>query len=209
VEDVAENWQVLRHLLEHAGFQVRLAENGQEGIEVFQSWQPHFIWMDWRMPVMDGLETTRRIRRLPGGRSVKIVALSASVFKEEREQVLAAGADDFEPKPIQFDRFYDCLKKYLGVRFTFDEPPGPRAKKTSTDLDGSALARLPVALRTELAESLVSLDAGRIAASIRRVAEVDPTLGGVLEYHAGKLHYTPILQALQTCRGKGPAKGDS
>ena len=104
VEDQAENWQLLRQLLERAGFQVRVAENGAEGVEAFQSWRPHFIWMDWRMPVMDGLEATRRIRALDGGREVKIVALSASVFKEEREQVLAAGVDDFVPKPIQFER---------------------------------------------------------------------------------------------------------
>jgi CheY-like chemotaxis protein/nitrogen-specific signal transduction histidine kinase len=200
VEDQVENWQLLRQLLEQAGFQVRVAENGAEGVEVFQSWQPHFIWMDWWMPVMDGLEATRRIRALDGGRDVKIVALSASVFKQDRDQVLAVGADDFVLKPIQFGRIYDCLARQLGVRFISDQPPTARAIETFTDLDREALAALPSALRAELAEALVSLNAARIAGSIRRVAESNPALGGVLEHHAGQFRYTVILQALQSCR---------
>ena len=99
VEDQEENWLLLKRMVEDAGFQVRVAGDGAEGIEVFRTWRPHFIWMDVRMPVMDGLEATRRIRAIEGGRDVKIVALTASVFKEERDNVLAAGMDDFIRKP--------------------------------------------------------------------------------------------------------------
>jgi signal transduction histidine kinase/CheY-like chemotaxis protein len=202
VEDQAENWQLLRQLLEQAGFQVRVAENGEEGVEAFQSWRPHFIWMDWRMPVMDGLEATRRIRALEGGRTVKIVALSASVLKEEREQVRAAGADDFVPKPIQFSEIYNCMSKHLGVLFVPVDSPPSAARGISADLDRKALAALQPELRAELAEALVSLDAARIAGSIRRVSESDPALGGVLEHLSGWLRYTDILRALN---GETPA----
>jgi CheY-like chemotaxis protein len=201
VEDQAENWLLLRQLLERAGFQVRVAENGAEGVEAFQSWRPHFVWMDWRMPVMDGLEATRRIRALEGGRAVKIVALSASVLKEEREQVLAAGADDFVPKPIEFGKIYDCMAKHLGLRFvSFDSPPSATVGKAA-GLDRTALAALQPALRADLAEALVSLDAARIAGVIRRVTESDRALGGVMEHLADELHYTTIQHALQSCRG--------
>ena len=200
VEDHAENWQLLRQLLERAGFQVRVAENGAEGVAAFQSWRPHLIWMDWRMPVMDGMEATRRIRALEGGREVRIVALSASVFQEEREQVLAAGTDDFVPKPIQFNSIFDCMARQLGVRFVPDEGPTPLALDQSAELDREALAALPARLRTELTDGLLSLDAARIAELIGRVADLKPALGGVLEHHADKFQYTVILQALQSCR---------
>jgi signal transduction histidine kinase/CheY-like chemotaxis protein len=197
VEDQEENWQLLRQLLERAGLQVRVAVNGALGVEAFQSWQPQFIWMDWRMPVMDGLEATHRIRALEGGRDVKIVVVSASVLKEEREQVLASGADDFMSKPIQFRQVFDCMAKHLGARFVSEEPPTPRAMEPSVDLDRTALATLPLSLRTELADAIVSLDAARIAGLIRRVAELNPVLGGVLAHHEGRLQYTIILRALQ------------
>jgi CheY-like chemotaxis protein len=198
VEDQVENRLLLRQLLERVGFQVRVAENGAEGVEVFQAWRPHFIWMDWRMPVMDGLEATRSIRSLTGGHDVKIVALSASVFKEEREQILSAGADDFIPKPIQFNSIYECMARHLGARYITYEPPSPVNTPAGSDMDRSALAALPSALRTAMADALVSLDAARITASIRQVAGVDAALGSVLQHHTDQFKYTLILQALQS-----------
>jgi signal transduction histidine kinase/DNA-binding response OmpR family regulator len=202
VEDNPENWQLLSRLMEQAGFQVRVVEDGAEGVAAFQSWQPHFIWMDWRMPVMDGLEATRRIRTMEGGREVKIVALSASVLKEERDQVLAAGADDFMPKPIRFDTLYDCMTRQLGVRFTLDEPAAPLATEPSVGLDREALAALPSSLRAALGEALVSLDAMRIDDVLRRVSEQDSELGGLLVSRADRLEYTAILQAVQACEAR-------
>ncbi|MBV9499969.1 MAG: response regulator [Acidobacteriaceae bacterium] len=84
VEDQEENWLLLQRLLENAGLPVQVAENGASGVDMFQSWRPHFIWMDWRLPDMDGLEVTRRIRALDDGKSVKIAILSAFAFIEYR-----------------------------------------------------------------------------------------------------------------------------
>ena len=75
VEDQYANRLLLKHILEKVGISPREALNGQEGVEIFQSWQPHLIWMDRRMPVMDGVMATQRIRSLPGGDRVKIIAL--------------------------------------------------------------------------------------------------------------------------------------
>jgi signal transduction histidine kinase/CheY-like chemotaxis protein len=200
VEDQEENWQLLSQLLEKSGFHVRVSINGAQGVEAFQSWRPHFIWMDWRMPVMDGLEATRRIRALEGGRDVKIVALTASAFKEDREQILTSGVDDFLFKPIRFGEIYDCLARQLGVKFVSDESPTSVTIQPSTDLDHQALAALPSALRTELADALVSLDAAQIAESIHRAAELNPALGSDLEHYASRFQYTHILRALESCR---------
>ena len=113
-EDQPENQLLLVKLMTGIGLDVELAENGEECVRLFQEWHPHLIWMDRRMPVMDGVEATRRIRALPDGQAVKIVAVTASAFKEQRQEMLDAGMDDFVRKPYRFHEIYDCMAKQLG-----------------------------------------------------------------------------------------------
>jgi signal transduction histidine kinase/ActR/RegA family two-component response regulator len=121
VEDRAADRSILRRLLEQAGFRVQLAETGESGIEMFKLWRPHFIWMDRRLPAMDGLKATRCIRAMDDGSSVKIVGLSASVFLSEREEMLNAGLDDFVRKPYLPREILDCMERQLGVRYKYSE----------------------------------------------------------------------------------------
>ena len=95
VEDVFESRKLLLNLLGLVGFDARGAENGQEGIAVWEKWEPNLIWMDMRMPVMDGYEATRRIKATPKGQDTVIVALTASAFEEQRSAVMSAGCDGF------------------------------------------------------------------------------------------------------------------
>ncbi|MEW5787048.1 MAG: ATP-binding protein [Pseudomonadota bacterium] len=131
VEDQAENRSLLTRLMDDLGLDNRAAGNGEECLEICRSWQPHLIWMDRHMPVMDGLEATRRIRQLPGGGEIRIVAVTASVFKEEEQDIRAAGMDDLIRKPYRFSEIYDCLTRQLGLRFIRAEntplPPPPAA----------------------------------------------------------------------------------
>lgn len=99
VEDQHENQLLLTQLMQRVGFTAKVADNGEQAVKLFQSWQPHLIWMDRRMSGMDGLDATKLIRTLPGGKEVKIVAVTASAFVEERAELLAAGMDDFVRKP--------------------------------------------------------------------------------------------------------------
>ena len=119
VEDQLENQLLLAKLMESIGFQVKVADNGQQGVDIFQSWHPHLIWMDRRMPVMDGLEATKIIRKLPGGKEVKIVAVTASAFEEQRTETLDAGMDEFIRKPYRANEIYECLSRQLGVKYIF------------------------------------------------------------------------------------------
>jgi signal transduction histidine kinase/ActR/RegA family two-component response regulator len=120
VEDRTEDRWVLRRILEDAGFRVQAAETGESGIEVFKDWQPHFIWMDRRLPVMDGLEAARTIRTLNGGHTVKMVGVSASALPAEREEMLAAGLDDFVRKPFLAADIFDCIARHLGVSYVYE-----------------------------------------------------------------------------------------
>jgi predicted ATPase/signal transduction histidine kinase/CheY-like chemotaxis protein len=109
VEDQRDNRLLLSRLLREAGFEVREAENGEEAIGLFPQWRPHLIWMDMRMPVLDGYETTRRIRGLAGGESVKIVAVTASAFEEQREDILACGCDELVRKPFRENEIFEAM----------------------------------------------------------------------------------------------------
>ncbi len=199
VEDETKNWRLLRRLLEQVGFPVRVAENGAEGVRMFESWQPHFILMDIRMPIMDGLEATRRIRELAGGKDVKIAACTAFAFSEERDQCLSAGMDDFVRKPYRADEVFDCMARNLGVRFIHEETPGSTLTAPPETLQPESMTHLPAELRMELFDALIKLDSPRIIEIVRRVSETHPDVGRVLSQHADQLGYTEILRALQAC----------
>ena len=197
-DDQTENWMLLQRLLESVGFKVRVAENGAAAVEAFTAWRPHFIWMDIRMPVMDGREATKRIRAQDGGQDVRIVAITASVFQEEIDQIKGAGMDDLVRKPYRPDEIYDCLAHYLGVSYERENETAPMAApQPPGELDAEVLANLPVALRGELDEALRTLDAERIGSIIGRITEADPALGAILSQYAGRFDYNAILQALK------------
>jgi CheY-like chemotaxis protein len=196
VEDQLENQLLLTKLMERIGFVVKLAENGEQGVQLFQSWHPHLIWMDRRMPVMDGLEATRRIRALPDGKNVKIVAVTASAFKDEREETIKAGMDDFIRKPYRFNEIYDSLARQLGVKYRYATPKFVD-EASVTRLSSSMLLVLPLALRKELEEALNSLESDRIATLIAQVASYDPMLYKTLSAMAERYDYPDILKALQ------------
>jgi CheY-like chemotaxis protein len=118
VEDDPESGSVLREALTRAGFEVMIAENGRRGVEVFQQWRPHFIWMDLNLPLLGGTEAARRIRQLEGGAEIKIAALTASVFPLERDKVMRAGFDDFAFKPYRQVDIFSCMARQLGVRYS-------------------------------------------------------------------------------------------
>jgi len=196
VEDQMENWLLLLRLMEDAGFQVQVAENGAQGVVAFETWHPHFIWMDVRMAGMDGLEATRRIRALPGGLSVKIVALTASVFQEERAAILESGMNDLIRKPFQIEDLFRSLEQHLGVQFLIADhaPPigGPLPPIAPTDL-----GILPRKRREELVRALTSLDSTEIANAIEGITDENPELGRAISMRAEQLAYTDLLHLLQ------------
>ena len=119
VEDLEENRRLLVKLLLSVGFEVREATQGLEAIAIWESWSPHLIWMDLRMPIMDGYTAIKQIREHPQGQETIIVALTASVFEEEQEKVLMAGCNDFIGKPFQEKVIFEKLTKHLGVKYNY------------------------------------------------------------------------------------------
>ncbi|MFB8787405.1 MAG: response regulator [Potamolinea sp.] len=125
IEDRWENRELLLKMLSPLGFEVFEATNGQEGIEVWKSIEPHLILMDMRMPVMDGYEATKRIRDSVKGQSTVIIALTAFAFEERKAVMLEAGCDDFIAKPFREELLLEKIAEHLGVRYLYELPEIP------------------------------------------------------------------------------------
>ena len=121
VDDRLENRNLLTKLLDTVGFDTRIATNGKEAIALWQTWQPHLIWMDMRMAVMDGYEATRRIKAKSQNQKTVVIALTASAFEEQQEEIFAAGCDDLVRKPFQEEVIFEKMSQYLGVKYIYEE----------------------------------------------------------------------------------------
>lgn len=121
VEDQADSRLLLKRLLGKVGFIVFEASNGQEAIDAFKQYHPHFIWMDSRMPIMDGITATKAILALPEAKSLKIAAVTASTYQEERQVLLEAGVCAIVFKPYRNEEIFDCMAEHLGVRYLYEE----------------------------------------------------------------------------------------
>ncbi len=195
VEDQPDSRRLLHKLLEPLGFDLREATNGQEAIAVFEQWQPELIWMDWRMPVMDGLEATRRIKASENGAQTRIVAITAHALEEERREILAAGCDGFIRKPYTQDEILDALKFHLGVRFVYSGETSPAAREVL--LDTAALAGLPGELLKGLEQALTRLDVEAVSRAIDEIRVHDAALADTLDVEASNLQYGRIRHLIR------------
>ncbi len=143
VDDEPNNRGWLTELLKTVGFAVREAENGEAGIRLWQEWKPQLILMDMRMPVMDGMEATRRIRALAGGPETVIFALTASAMEENRRSAMASGVDDFLSKPCNENELFEKTRKYLGLDYLFEEDEAPRRGRKGRVRTGCECGNVP------------------------------------------------------------------
>ena len=121
VDDVETNRELLAQILTRVGIQVDTAENGAEGLEKVGQEMPDIVFLDIRMPVMNGPEMLKRMRREHGADAAEVVAVTASVFDHQRQEYLDMGFAAFLSKPIESDQIYACLDELLGVKFDFAE----------------------------------------------------------------------------------------
>jgi CheY-like chemotaxis protein len=117
IEDNEDNVYMLKMRLESLGdFEVLTAEDGEKGCEMAAAERPDMILMDLEMPVVDGWEATRRLKVNPQTRDIPVIALSAHALAGEREKALAAGCNEFDTKPIEFDRLIATVRRLLANR---------------------------------------------------------------------------------------------
>ena len=199
VEDQLDNRLLLRKLIEPIGFKVREAENGQQAIELFKSWKPHFIWMDWLMPIMDGLEASRQIRALPGGDDTIIVALTANAFKEQKQQVFQAGMNDFISKPFQTQDVFECIAKHLKLEFQDQEESKTIEVEAGTELSLSPeiLNQLPEEIVQQLYSAAAQLDIEQTSDAIELIDKIDASAAFELGKLLKRFDFTALIELTQ------------
>ena len=202
VDDKWSNRQLLIKLLNPLGFALREAENGQQAIKVWDEWEPHLIWMDMRMPVMDGYRATQEIKSHTKGQATAIIALTASVLEEEQAVVLDAGCDGFLRKPFRSNDVFDIMHQHIGVRFVYDEPePESVIVIPQEALTPAALAALPKELLAPLQQAVYLSDIRLTKQKIAQISRLDSALANQLTKLADELEYDEILELIEEANG--------
>lgn len=218
VEDNDTNRLLLLQLLRSVGFEIKTASNGQEAIDLWQTWQPHLIWMDMRMPVLDGFEATRQIRfqeslvmghplsvdsaeSMTQDREQKtiIIALTANAFEEDRDRVLEIGCDDFIRKPFQETELLEKMADHLGLQYLYREEAQPEADAIApAAFDAiAALQTLPKSLLEQLHQATLQLDNQQLTELITQIATSQPQLAELLTEKLENFDLEQILRLLQ------------
>lgn len=196
VDDQPENRELLVKLLEPIGFSVQVATNGAEAIDHWKQWYPDLILMDIRMPVMDGLQATAEIRQqeqsLPEAHT-QIVALSASVFHQDRDRALSADCDGFLKKPFRTNDLFDKIAAHLNLTYLYAEVESPLPAQDDE-------AQLLLAIQTlspdwveKLCQSTQSGDDSEILRLVEQLPDSQHLLAKKLRYLAERFEFDRIL----------------
>jgi signal transduction histidine kinase/DNA-binding NarL/FixJ family response regulator len=146
VDDRLENRSAIADLLSPLGFTIREATNGVEGLEKAIKWQPDLIITDLSMPVMNGYEMLAKLRQEAELSDVVAIASSASVFENDRQNSLIAGADEFLPKPMQIDTLLELLQRHLKLEWLYEESKAIKVEKSSSEILPPPIDKLNILL---------------------------------------------------------------
>ncbi|NES94039.1 MAG: response regulator [Desertifilum sp. SIO1I2] len=204
VDDNAENRFLLVKILQDLGFQVNQASSGSEALALWESWQPDLIWMDIRMPDLDGYEVTQRIRSTPKGQSAIIVALTAQASVSDRSSALASGCNDYLTKPIQDRVVFAKLTEYLGVRYVYaDEDSsigGVISQLETTPLNAASLGAMSAEWLDELYQASRLCDYEVVLQLLEQIPDSESSLRHALEGLANSFQFKAIANLISDYR---------
>jgi len=200
VDDQLENRDWLMKLLRSIGFSIRGADNGEAAIRNWEEWKPQLILMDVHMPVMDGIEATRRIKANPQGRGTIVVALTASALDNDRQKVAQSGADGFIGKPCREGELLEKIRTFLNIAYDYDEISDAEGQPQAGEaaLNAERLGQLPRELIEELRSATLSGNKRLLDRLIVKVRETeDAGSAQALQELADKYEYDALTQLLE------------
>ena len=200
VDDKWENRLMLVRTLTKVGFSVEEASNGREAIQKWKEWQPDLIWMDMRMPIMNGYDATRKIRTIDKGERVVIIALTASAFEHERREVLNAGCNDYMSKPFRYEELFNKMEHYLDIEFIYEEHETEEFEaldQTQVSL-GLLLADLNEELLRKLKFAAGNYSPGDVLAVTKEIALEDQLVADRIEQLVQNFDFGRIIDAIDS-----------
>ncbi len=199
VEDIKENSQLLIQLLKPLGFQIQIAENGEQAISIWETWQPHLILMDIVMPVMDGYEATKIIKQTILGKATTIIALTANAFDEDRDAIFAAGCDDFIPKPFSETVLLEKLADHLGINyFSENMASNSIATKPQIEVTKQSLSMMSSEWLEQLHFAVLSVDEYRVNDLIQQIPQTEVKLINYLTNLVKNFRLDVILELIES-----------
>jgi PAS domain S-box-containing protein len=192
VDDIDYNRKLLVKLLAPLGFELKEASNGQQAIEIWEDWQPHLIWMDLRMPVLDGYKATQYIRAQPHGLSCAIVALTASTLQDAEATTLAMGFNAFVRKPVSEKTIFDTLNQYLGVHYIYEQT----TSNTKTSVELVEIPKLSDRWVTNMQQAINCADLELIDNLIAQIYIENSSFAQHLQGHLNNFEYKKILSII-------------
>lgn len=206
VEDQSYNRQLLYQILSPLGFEIQQATDGEQAIDVWENFCPHLIWMDLRIPLIDGYEVTREIRRREKSQGLSIsspertiiIALTASAFTEERILAMEVGCDEFVHKPIEVSKIMTYIAKFFGNQYHLSETR-QEVESISPDVDKIAnqLAEMPLKWRSALADAVMTLNEPEMNSLIEEISPQASELAIALRQCAENFDYESIWEMLE------------
>ena len=193
-DDIAEMRLLLRELLEPLGLDVMEAENGAQARDLIIARQPQMVLMDWRMPVLDGVELTKVIRQNADITQPRIIMLSANAFDENRQEALAAGVDDFMGKPVDMDMLYKMIERHAGVQMQHETDAANAALPHVERLIPEEIAGLSQGNRDVFTTALRELNPSKINEALAVIRAENGVIAASLETYVSAMEYRQLWQ---------------
>ena len=206
VDDNQNNRRLLTLQLNDLGIEAKEACDGKEALELWERWQPHLIWMDIRMPVLDGLEATRRIKKSDKGKDTVVIALTAGAYAEDKAAAFEAGCDDFLSKPVHGQDLFNAMGRFFNARFVYADSAGDSEISSEQDrhLSTDTLSRIDPSLLQRLEEAAIRADMKEVDELIAAIWNKEPGAADMLANMARNFEYPSIVSVI---RKTGPSSG--
>lgn len=205
VDDLKPNRDLLTAMLARPGFEIRTAQSGEHALKIVAAWSPHAVFMDIRMPIMDGYETIRRLKADETTAGIPIIATTADVFDRDVKKMFDVGAESFIGKPFTPTQLFDVLGKALNLTYVYADKTGKGTgatdagvvKKEPITLTKTDMARLPEALLQAIQDAVEIGDIQKMKKLSPEIQQIDAGVAEKIHFLLKRYDYEAIIRAIQ------------